>query len=254
MFGLGVIVGRSSSPVMFETRPFQEHLGQMVNEFSVKLPQKGTVDLKFYDVLDEPVYYPDKGKKDDSGEITPGPEAGKTALIKPAPNNSQAEEIPVKRSRKLATWHQAGSGYGNDTAPAPLSKNKNRALVKTDKKADEKRTVTKLTPKVLKSKPQTDKKTDTPPKEAKPDTGKAPASAHGEYTIQIASYKNLNDALAQMVLLSKKGVTAYRAGVKINGQTWYRVRTGSFADYESAKAGLSKLAGSGVGGMVIKKE
>ena len=252
MFGLGVIVGRSSSPVMFETRPFQEHLGRMVKELSAKLPQKGEVDLKFYDVLDEPVYHPIKGEKDDSGEITPGPEAGKAALTKPVPNNSQAEEIPVKRSRKLATWHQAGPGYGNDTVPAPLPKK--RASAKTAKKADEKRTVTKLAPKALKSKPQTDEKKDTPPKEAKPDTGKAPASLHGGYTIQIASYQNLNDALAQMVLLNKKGITAYRTGVKINGKTWYRVRTGSFADYESAKAGLSALAGSGIGGMVIKKE
>jgi len=237
---------------MFETRPFQEHLGRMVNELSAKLPQKGEVDLKFYDLLDEPVYHPIKGEKDDSGEITPGPEAGKAALTKSAPSDFQAEKIPVKRSRKLATWHQAGAGYGNDTAPAPLSQK--RAAVKIEKKADEKRTVTKLAPKSLKSKPQTDKKTDTPSNEGKPDTGKAPASSHGGYTIQIASYQNLNDALAQMVLLNKKGVTAYRTGVKINGKTWYRVRTGSFADYESAKAGLSALAGSGVGGMVTKKE
>nr|WP_320193741.1 SPOR domain-containing protein [uncultured Desulfobacter sp.] len=252
MFGLGVIVGRSSSPVMFETRPFQEHLGQIVNDGLDKFSQKEKVDLKFYDVLDEPISYPIKGKKDDSGEITPGPEAGKIALKKPKPNNSQAEEIPVKRSRKLATWHQAGPGYRNDTTPTPLSKK--RASVKTEKKADEKQTVTKLAPKVLKSKPQTDKKTDAAPKEVKPDTGKAPGSAHGEYTIQIASYKNLNDALAQMVLLNKKGIAAYRASVKIKGTTWHRVRTGSYAEYEAAKAGLAKLAGSDVSGIVIKKE
>lgn len=252
MFGLGVIVGRSSSPVMFETRPFQEHLGQMINDLSVKLPREGKVDLKFYDVLDDPVYYPVKGKKDDPGEITPGPETRKTASNKPVLSNSQDEEIPVKRSRKLSTWHQAESDYGDDAAPAPLSKK--RASVKTEKKADEKRTVAKLAPKALKSKIQTDKKTDSPPKEAKPDTAKAPAAARNEYTIQLASYKNLNDALAQMVVLSKKGITAYRASVEIKGTTWHRVRTGSFADYEAAKAGLAKLAGSDVSGIVIKKE
>ncbi|WP_320040961.1 SPOR domain-containing protein [uncultured Desulfobacter sp.] len=256
MFGLGVIVGRSSSPVMFETRAFQEHLGQIVNERLGKFSQKEKVDLKFYDVLDEPVSYPIKGKKDDPGEITPGPEAGKTVSAKSVSNNSQAEEIPVKHSRKIATWHQAEQGYDND--PPAASSSEKRASVKTEKKADEKadekRPVAKLVPKVLKSKTQTDKKKDAPPKVAKPDTAKAPASAHGEYTIQIASYKNLNDALAQMVLLNKKGITAYRASVKIKGITWHRVRTGSFADYEAAKAGLAKLAGSGVGGMVIKKE
>jgi len=252
MFGLGMLVGRGSSPVLFETRPFQEYLGRMLSELSAKFPEKGKVDLKFYDVLDEPVYHPVKGKTDDSGEITPGPEIGKTALMKPAPYNSQAEEIPVKRSRKLATWHQAGQGYDNATAPAPPPKK--RDSVKTYKKAAEKQTVTQPAPKVLKSKIQTGKKTDTVPNETKPDTGKVPAPAHGGYTIQVASYKNLNDALAQMVRLSEKGITAYRASVKINGKTWYRVRTGAYADYEAARAGLATLAGSGVNGMVIKKE
>lgn len=253
MFGLGLLVGRGSSPVLFETRPFQEYLGRMLSELSAKLPDKGKVDLKFYDVLDEPVYYPVKGKIDDSGEITPGPEIGKTASIKPAPYNFRAEDIPVKRSRKLATWNQAGQGgYGNDTAPAAPPKKS--ASVKTYKKTSEKQSVTQFTPKALKLKNQTGKKTDAVPKKSKPDTVKSPAPAHGEYTIQVASYKNLNDALAQMVFLNEKGITSYRGSVKINGKTWYRVRSGSFADYKAARARLAKLAGAGVNGMVIKKE
>ena len=250
MFGLGLFVGRGSSPVLFETRPFQEYLGRMLSELSANLPEKGKVYLKFYDVLDEPVYYPVKGKADDSGEITPGPEIGKKASMKPAPSNFQAEDIPVKRSRKLATWNQAGQGYDKTTAPAP----KKRVSVKTYKKAAEKQTVTQPAPKVLKSKIQTGKKTDAVPKETKSDSRKVPAPAHGRYTIQVASYKNLNDALAQMVRLNEKGITAYRASVKINGKTWYRVRTGTFADYKAAIFRLEKLAGAGVNGMVIKKE
>lgn len=252
MFALGVIVGRGSSPILFETRPFQERLGRMVSDLLAKLPEKEKVYLKFYDVLDEPVSYPVKGKTDDSGEITPGPETGKTASIKPAPYNPRAEEIPVKRSRKLATWDQAGQGTGNAAAPAPPPKK--RVSVKTDTKAGEKQTVTQLAPKALKSKIQTDKKTDAVSKETRPDSEKAPASAHGAYTIQVASYKTLDDALAQMVILDKKGVASYRASVKIDGKTWYRVRIGAFSDYKEARARLEKLAGSGVNGMVIKKE
>lgn len=252
MFGLGVIVGRGSSPVLFETRPFQERLGRMVSELSAKLPGKEKVDLKFYDVLDEPVHYPAKGKTDDSGEITPGPETGKTASIKRTPYHPQAEEIPVKRSRKLATWHQAGQGAGNDATPAPPPKK--RVSVKTYTKAGEKQTVSRLAPKVLKSKIQTGKKTEAVPKETRPDNGKTPAPAHGAYTIQVASYKTLDDALTQMIILNKKGITSYRASVKINGETWYRVRIGAFADYKAAEARLEKLAGAGVNGIVIKKE
>ena len=252
MFGLGVFVGRSSSPVLFETRPFQEHLGQMFSELSAKLPKNGDkVDLKFYDVLDEPVSYPVKGKTGDPGEITPGPEAGKPASITPTKNHSQAEDIPVKYSRKLATWHKAGQGYEHTPVPAP-SPPKKTAPVETDKKTDEKQAVTRLAPKVLKSKSKIEEKTDAAPGDTKSDTAKA--SAHDEYTIQVASYKSLNDALAHMVRLNEKGIASYRARVKINGKTWYRVRTGVFSDYKAAQDGLAKLAGAGIGGMVVKKE
>ncbi len=284
MFGLGVVVGRGTSPVLFETRPFQERLGRIVSELSAKTPEKEKVDLKFYDVLDEPVYHSVKGKTEDSGEITPGPEIGKSALIQPTSDTPQAEEIPVKRSKKLATWNQAGQGHGNEAAPALLAKKsvlvkneaapvllakksvpvKNEAApalpdkksgpVKTDTKVGEKQSVTQVAPKVLKSKIQTGNKTEAVPKETRPDAGKAPAPADGAYTIQVASYKNLNEALAQMVLLDKKGIFSYQVSVKINGNTWYRVRTGSFADYQAAGARLTQLAGSGVSGMIIKKE
>ena len=248
MFGLGVLVGQRSSPVLFETRPFQERLGRMVSELSGKMPEKEKMDLKFYDVLEEPAYHPVSG----SGEITPGLETEKSALTRPTQDRSPAEDIPVKRSRKLATWHQAGQGRGNDAARA--SQAKKRASVKTDTKAGEKRAVTQLAPKVLKSKTRTGKKTGVVPKEIRPDKGKAPVPAHGAYTIQIASYKNLNDALTQMVLLNEKGITSYRASVKINGDTWYRVRTGAFANYKAARDRMAQLTGSGVNGMVIKKE
>lgn len=252
MFGLGVFVGRGSSPVLFETRPFQERLGRMISEFSDKAPEKEKVDLKFYDVLDEPVSHSVKGKAEDPGEIIPGPEIRETTSIRPTPAKLQAEDVPVKHSKKLATWHQAGQGDGNAAAPAP--KAKKRDPVRIDTRTGEKQTVTRLAPKVLKSKNKTGQKTDPVSKDTRPDTGKVPVPAHGAYTIQVASYKDLNDALTQMVLLNKKGIAVYRASVKINGNTWHRVRTGSFADYETARTRLAQLAGAGVNGMVIKKE
>jgi len=241
MFGLGIVVGRGSSPVLFETRPFQERLGQMVRALAARIPEKEKVDLKFYDVLNEPVYHPVKGKTADSGEITPGPETGKSALMQPALDPPRAESVPVKRSKKLMTWHQAGQG--NDGAP-----------VQTSTGPGEKQTATQLAPGVLKPKKQPGKKTDTVSESTGPDTGNAPASVRGAYTIQVASYKDLNDALSQMVLLNKKGIAAYRASVTINGDTWHRVRTGAFADYKAARTRLAQLAGSGVDGMVIKKD
>ncbi|MGD9825492.1 SPOR domain-containing protein, partial [Desulfobacter sp.] len=185
------------------------------------------------------------------------------------PDTPQVEEIPVKHSKKLATWNKAEPDHGNEAAPIPPAKKsalvknevvppapppKKSAPVKTDTKVGEKQTVTQVAPKVLKSKIQTGNKTEAVSKETRPDTGKTPAPADGIYTIQVASYKNLNDALAQMVLLDKKGIFSYQVSVQINGNTWYRVRTGSFADYQAAGARLTQLAGSGVSGMIIKKE
>ncbi len=252
MFGLGVLVGRGSSPVLFETRPFQEHLGQMVQTLSGKQPEKKKLDLEFYDRLDEPVSYPGKGKADNSEEITPAPETGKTASITPVSYNPQVDAIPVKRSRKLATWHQAGQGGFN--GGSPVSPSPKSVLLKTKTKAGDKQTVSQPAPGGVKTKIQTGKKTEAVHNETSPDTGNPPAPVHGAYTIQVASYKTLDDALAQMVLLNKKGIDSYRASVKINGQTWYRVRIGSFASHKAAGARLEKLVASGVNGMVIKKE
>lgn len=251
MFCLGVIVGRGATPVLFETRPFQEHLGRMVSALSDKLPGKEKVDLKFYDVLEEPVSSPVKGKSADAGEITPAAETGKIAQIKPeAP--PRAEDIPVKRSKKLATWHRTGPDYDNASDPAPPPKKS--ASIKTNKKVSQKQTVPQRAPKVLKSKIKTGKKTEAAPQKNKSDTGKKKVPAPGVYTIQIASHKDLRDALAHMVILNEKGITAYRVSVKINGETWHRVRTGSFADYKAASTRLAKIVGSGVKGMVIKKD
>lgn len=251
MFGLGLFVGRGSSPVLFETRPFQEDLGRIVGEFSAKLPKKEKINLEFYDVLDESVPFPTKGKTDDPGEIIPGPEPGSTTAVDPVPHNPQAEQIPVKQSKKQATWHQAGQGVGSATAPAPLLKKS--ASVKAGTKAGESRRVTPAAPKVLEPKTQTGKRTDAESKEARPETG-APVPPHSAYTIQVASYKDLNDALSRMVLLNKKGIASYQVSVTINGVTWHRVRTGSFTDQKEAVARLATLAGSGVNGIVIRKE
>lgn len=251
MFGLGVFVGRGTSPVLFETRPFQERLGRMVWQFSAKVPEKKKVDLKFYDVLDDPEYHRAKGQTDDLGEITPAPEAGKSLSIQSTSDKKlPVEKIPVKRSKKQVSWHKAvqDNDAGSTTA-APQ-----RVPVKTEPKVVKKKSVGKLVQKRLKSKPQPVKKTETASEKTRSVTKKTTIATNGSYTIQVASYKNLKDALAQIIFLDKKGISSYKVSVKINGDTWYRVRTGSFADSRAAGYELTKLGDSGVNGMIIKKE
>ena len=54
MFFLGIMVGRGTSPVTFDTQKFQKRLETIASEFGEKKDTPEKVDLKFYDVLDQP--------------------------------------------------------------------------------------------------------------------------------------------------------------------------------------------------------
>ena len=76
----------------------------------------------------------------------------------------------------------------------------------------------------------------------------------GEYTIQIAAYKNFKDAVTQMATLEKKGFSSYRVKGQKEGVTWYRIRTGSFATRDEAKKIKEKLDKAGINSMIIKRD
>jgi len=54
MFVLGIMVGRGTSPVKFDTQKFQKRLETIAKDFGSqkKIPDK--IDLKFYEILDRP--------------------------------------------------------------------------------------------------------------------------------------------------------------------------------------------------------
>jgi len=74
------------------------------------------------------------------------------------------------------------------------------------------------------------------------------------YTIQIAAYKSLADAVQQMKALKSKGFTTYRTMGKTGNTIWHRVRAGSFESRKAAEKALQKLNNARVKGMIIKKE
>jgi len=178
MFVLGIMVGRGSSPVEFDTHKFQKRLEIIAREFGKKETNK-KVELKFYDVLDRPV-------QEEAGP----PEKNPLEIIPKKEPILIADTIPVKISRKRLTYKQ-----------------------KTDKK-----------------------------------------NQNGKYTIQIAAYKEFKEAVSQMAILEKKGFSSYRIKGKKDGQTWYRVRTGSFLSYAQAKKFKEKLKKAKINSMIIKKE
>ncbi|MBU3950975.1 MAG: hypothetical protein KJ658_02465, partial [Proteobacteria bacterium] len=71
MFFLGILVGRGSAPVTFETDRFQKRLAEIVLAFGKAESPEEKVELQFYDALNSPVQQEVVGKKNDPHEISP---------------------------------------------------------------------------------------------------------------------------------------------------------------------------------------
>ncbi|HCY84377.1 MAG TPA: SPOR domain-containing protein [Desulfobacteraceae bacterium] len=222
MFTLGVMVGRGTSPVTFDTESFQARLSNIAREFGRGDTPETPVDLDFYDALNNPVRHEVKGRTTQGAEIVPA--TPKLSEAKPEASQTMAE-VPVKTSKKQETF--------------------NRAVVSAKRKKTETKAKTVAPPvkKAVAEKPA-----------KKPSDVSTKQSGDAGYTIQVAAYKDKKDAITQMARLEKKGFAAYRVQAKTNQGVWYRVRTGAFADYASAAAGLKKLKQAKIDGMIIKKD
>ncbi len=207
---MGIMVGRGTSPVTFDTHEFQKRLEIIANEFGEKkeVPQK--MDLKFYDVLDRPVLEESMLSKNKPLEIMPKKETSETELPETElPEKEKLEKqtsvtpdiLPPKLSRKKLTFKKM-----TQNVPADIGANE---PLKTDK---------------------------------------------GIYTIQIAAYKEFKDAISQMVLLDEKGFSSYREKGEKNGVAFYRVRMGSFANWEEAEKMKEKLNKAGIKAQIIKMD
>ncbi len=231
MFLLGIMVGRGTAPITFETHSFQERLQAMVQKTQkAENPQDPDkkIALHYFEALNEPV------KPDDmqalAVEVIPGKEENKPLEAKkmqqettdtrvpPAPKTTGPEPVPVKTSKKAATFKASATAR--------------------DDAADEK------------SAPAGSRTASAPEKNA-PDSAMGTV---GDYTIQVAAFKSFKDAVTQTAVLDEKGFTAMRTSKKIDGVTWYRVRVGAFATRDAARRYLEKLNQAGINGMIIKKE
>jgi len=55
MFFLGILVGRGTAPVTFDTQEFQKRLEIIAQEFGKREKPETKIDLEFYDALTQPV-------------------------------------------------------------------------------------------------------------------------------------------------------------------------------------------------------
>ncbi len=227
MFALGVMVGRGTSPVTFDTRGVQARLEAIARAYTSQEKTEPSMDLGFYDALNNPVRHAVKGRSKTSGEILPTPEPLKIAGKKGV---SDPDDVPVKRSKKHASLNRERVAELKTKDGAP-----------------------KIQPAPMPAaRPVAGKKNVS--KAKKSEHLASPPGNAGRYTIQVAAYTAFKDAVSQMAALEKKGIEAYRIKGEKDGATWYRVRTGAFHDYQTAAARLRELKQARVNGMIIKKE
>ncbi len=226
MFFLGIVVGRDNSPVKFDTQKFQKRLETIAHDFGAqkKIPKK--VDLKFYEVLDRPELeeseaFNNKSKKSHQ------PDKNNSGEILPQKEVLTSESIPLKTSKKRETF-------------------KNRKV----KIWEEKEIKKKNQENIKQVKEKRDKKIDKP----KPEPKIIPEIQKGRYTVQIAAYKDFKDAVSQMAFLQEKGFTSYRVKGLKDGVSWYRVRSGSFANFDEAKKFTKKLEKLKINSLIIKSD
>jgi len=205
MFFLGIIVGRGTSPVSFDTREFQKRLEIIANEFGGEKDTSKKMDLKFYDILDRPA-----------------PEESVLSKIKPL------EIIPKKEMSEKEIFNKEITD--KETLVTP-----DIDRLKTSRK--------KLTFKKKTEKSKPDIVEEVPPK-----------TQQGQYTIQIAAYKEFKDAVSQMARLDEKGFSSYREKSEKNGVTWYRVRMGSFSSLDEAEKMKEKLNKANIKAQIIKMD
>ncbi len=240
MFFLGILVGRGSAPVTFDTHRFQQRLEIIAQEFGKSVTPQGEINLEFYDALTQPVQpevmeapaesvQPVEIKKPVEMEIpnTPPKVAGQEDILPSPEPVAPVEPVPVKTSRKAATRNRAAIAQvlakSAPAVPAAPGDKKPQSVA-----------------------PEGVTKPELPP------TGNKAES--GQYTIQIAAYSSFMDTITHMAQLEDKGFSSYRVMNKKNEVTWYRIRIGSFETHEQAARFVEQLNKAKIKGMIIKKE
>ncbi len=223
MFLLGIMVGRGTSPVTFDTEQFQKRLEIIANEFGENKNPDEKVNLKFYEVLDSPSQVESKPVKE-SSKVTAKVTAKEIIPLK----EPEIEKFALKTSKKRETFKKSPSKI-SPSQETSIKKLTIIESVKNKEKLSENQTIRKVK------------------------TAEKKKAVPGVYTIQIAAYKNFKDAVTQMTKLDEKGFSSYRTKGEKDGVIWYRVRTGDFSTYEEAKKFKSKLDKAKIKSMIMKK-
>ena len=267
MFFLGIVVGRGTSPVNFDTREFSKKLEKMANIPEAKTEAGKKIDLKFYEDLDHPTtqerFTPKNQISADSPEKKPETEPPKEPVKEPV---KEAKKEPAKETPKEApreSVEEPAKEVKKEPVKEPVKVIK-KVLVKDPAKIVKKEPVKEIAREAAKTpeKPpikEPEKETGLDKDAVKTEKPVEPVAEtitipKGAYTIQIAAYKSFQEAVSKMAVLEEKGFSTYRIKGENDGATWYRVRMGPFETYDGAKEFKARLDKAGIDAMIMKRE
>jgi len=91
---------------------------------------------------------------------------------------------------------------------------------------------------------------------AKPDAPQPPAqpSSGERFLLQAGAFRSANDADALKARLALLGMIAQVQSDSIDGNVWYRVRLGPFADLREVEATKQQLSSNGIAAMAVREK
>lgn len=258
MFFLGIVVGRGTSPVTFDTKEFSKKLEKIANIPDQKKGLDKKVDLKFYEDLDN-----SSTQERAASKYVPPANIPEKEPVK-GPTKEPTKE-PIKEPTKEITKEQVKESVKEpvkivkkESVKKPF-KGIKKDLVKEPLKETQKEPAKELgKPSVKEPEKEVDSESGeikTEGKKQKPDEGLTETiSSKGSYTIQIAAYKSFQEAVTKMAALEEKGFSSYRIKGEKDGVTLYRVKMGPFETYDAAKEFKARLDKAKVDSMIMKRE
>ena len=252
MFFLGIVVGRGTSPVTFDTREFSKKLEKMANIPDSKKEVSKKVDFKFYEDLDNPITQEKLTSKNPLPANIPEKETVKEPPREPV--KETVKEI-AKEPRK-----EPAKEVKKEPVKEPAKEAKKEPVKEPVKEAAKKESAKQESVKEIKKesvKEPVKEVTKEPVKETVKEAAKEPEKSvvkEPPYTIQIAAYKSFQEAVSKMAELEEKGFSSYRVKGEKDGITMYRVRIGPFETYNVAKEFKIRLDKAKVDAMIMKRE
>ena len=276
MFFLGILVGRGTAPVQFDTKSLQKELLALKRAAVEKTLRQYETDSKnaderkgvvFYDLLKRSGDGPDPQWSPRQQRPAPAPMEPSAISVPPAlsvPSGSSeppASSEPTEVLEASATQPGAGepkpvTDTKDPNAPIPVKvvseAFKKPATLRTNPPL---KTVAMLKPtEVLKPAEVIKPIEVTKPTEVvkTPEKNMEAPSPSGSWTIQVAALKDTVEADRIVARLKQQGYPAFRLTGEIVGKgVWHRVRIGSYPGREEANVVVAKLNKEGLSPIAI---